>query len=106
MKKIKGFNEYFINENSQNSGIEVDQKDWKRFVDLMRDLKFEEAFNHAMTDGIFGGTFDDYLESRDEGGPQYSHIIKAYEEYTRAAENLSSLILQDIENSTENFEEE
>jgi hypothetical protein len=69
----------------------------------MRELKFEEAFKYAMDFGIFGGTFDDYLESRQNMGSAMNYLTKSYEAYVAAAEELAENIIEDVEDAMNNY---
>lgn len=72
------------------------------FTQACERYDFYGAFEIAQDKGLFGGDFDEYIESRSHAGSAFDNMIKLYQEYQNAASQLKDLIMSDIEDAQTN----
>lgn len=98
-------NEELLNKAPKFDGFKngVSKDEWKKFGILIREFNFSQAFAFAQEVGIFGGDFDDYLESRSAKGGATKYIIDAYSEYEEAASILAEEMLEDLQDAQNDY---
>jgi len=99
MKNIKKFVDFGLIEEEKGN---VSPANWKKFIMMMRDLDFKGAFDHAESCGIFEGGLDAYISSREEAGSKFAYLIRDWEAYYKAAEEIAEDIIEDLETSQTN----
>lgn len=86
----------------EKQNVPQDNQDALRsFNDACEHFDFFGAFEIAQNEGLFGGDFEEYMESREKAGGGdnggYQKMLKLYHEYIKIASQLKDLIISDIE---------
>jgi hypothetical protein len=92
MKNIKTSVELFEKKEDRN----FTEDEYKAFSKLVRNEHFEEAFEYAEKNGIFGGNFSEWLESRKRQNSANSEMYKAVTSYQDACKKLAKFIIADL----------
>lgn len=78
-----------INENEESG-------DFNKFIEAIKDYDFNKAFNVAQEEGLFGGDFSEYIESR-------SHMGTDGEEIAETAEKLKNMVIEDLKAAQDDY---
>lgn len=88
--------ESVIKENINTDGL-------KLFNDACEKFDFYGAFDIAQEEGLFGGDFDEYIESRKNMGNAFDKLIELHTEYQKVAFQLKDYIQSDMEQAQNNY---
>ena len=101
MKNLKRFGE--LDEEKAPNVSPEQEESLKAFNEACERFDFFGAFEIAQTEGLFGGDFEEYMESRKNSGSAFGKMIKLYEEYIKISSQLKDLIISDMEDAQNEY---
>lgn len=89
-----------------NEKTNFTEDDYKSFCKLVNNQHFDEAFDYAQENGIFGGNFSEWLEARKKQNSTNSKIYKTISTYQNICKELAQVIVHDLQADNDYFSEQ